>query len=1771
MSASVATPKQTSGEGFTFEDKVGAYYALWLLRGGAPFGPEYGELVRIDFQTRADGWLLDDLLLTLRCGSSACHAAFSIRSNPQFTRTSAPADFVEAVWKHYLHEGTDCFSAEADSLGIVTAPLPDPPKTAIQSLLRKAREQDSVLLVQRVQEPGYASAEERALFSSFQCPEGLSRSDGTSPADSATLLSRLLVREFDFGTSPSTDEAESVQTSRDLLEGPSLADATHLWQALLAVVNEARTPGGYLDRGRLLAKLRPHHRLRQLPDFASDWDRLQTRSRETIGAVSCRIGRDLTLPRDEALQELRSELERYPAVALTGPSGCGKTALTKLLAEASGEGAAVLWIEPDWVSHGVIDACNQRLGLPHDAAQVLPMLASSHGLIVIDGLEHMTQDSAFHQLGALLNSLHLPDADSPWRVVVTCQTAHWSRINDRIASCTTPPVPWQVHPVPMLADDDLKLVRERYPYLGPLLLRQGIADLLKSPKVLDIVAQGIEHGSFSEEPKWVGESDLIEWFCQHVVRGEPAPEASARLFLALAERQADEGVSRTPVHALSAQEATALESLKQKGICEVRDDAVRFAHDLYGDWARQRVILSHKEDRSAYVEERVAKPHWHRAIQLHGQYLLERNPDATSWREQLRALGFAQDLLLDAVVLATNSWQFLEQLWPELEADNGTLLNRLLRRFLHVATFPNPMLTALSERLGSYARIHDRVPYWPLWPAMVYWLHGHLADVVRLAPTSVALIAQKWLQHAPSGTPWRRHEAAEIALAVGEATYEARKGRPYRKDEDDCTAYRAALAATPELPEEVADLALRACSRRLPDDVLRGEVGDYKPPGTVSVTHFLGHPDRQVMPGPWPDGPACRVDEAFQKACIEQGALIPMMRCKPDIAREAILALVIDRPTPSAPPGYDFHGLHEDYSLDDFSFFTWPSWSSGPFIAFLKINAEHGLDTISRLVDFATDRWAEGVQRPGDKAYRVEVCVDGATRQFVGDFKVFFWHRGAAWYPLAAASALMALEKWLYLRIDAGEPIDDWLLQVLRKSTSVAFLGLLCEVARYKPDLLRSVLRPLVPIPEVYEWEIRHQREMLQAASFASPLHSRWLMEQHREWCGMPHRQGRFLHCALQLLFAEADEPFFAEVRRSWQGRLDAARDNEGMRMTLENLMVQFNRQNWHPIRFPDGRAGIECVRPHELEEKAAAIAEDAQQHLRMLGFPLRCRELLEGGTPMPPEQLEGFWAEIQHLAGPLPEALRANEADVLSSEACICGGIAVLVKLHRQWLKEHPDREQWCKQNLLATITHAPARKAFDCEEAVGDYDWDHFAAEVVPVLWAEDSASPEWTAAIARLTTAYHYGALHIMMRNAFNLRDRLGDRYDQLVNLVLHWAELRWRCYLAERDRHARESLGLGPARWLRLGKHLLRLLQNHVFVKSPFVRTYPHRPVNAERRFRRLSKSFARGRLAPRMAEWGTRAVASGEFRGGHRRRVVVMPCIDFETIMYAFASIMRPDQASNTRERENWIRFWDQTCQCVLARLRTSDWDAKSATDDYENPGTPYEYERWFFRLAAQLTMQLENTENPSRYWQPILELGSRAQYWVEIFCAEWVSTGLSSQGDARFVEHWQTMCKFAESAWWDEPSRRRHDARKLWLHLLGLDPFALHLWKEEHRPTVTKMKPHYASWATANLPDHDSALRFARWLCNPASTPLLLDALCWLRDTAMQADNRWWWRESELEDAVSEMLDECWRSHREQLSAKPEALSAFRELTQILAERHNPLALDLQMRVARGE
>jgi hypothetical protein len=79
MAKAGATTKQTGGGGYSFEDKVAARFMAMMLAGHPPLDEVSGLIKRIDLQNSADGWRLDDLVLSMSGPHGESRFALSVK------------------------------------------------------------------------------------------------------------------------------------------------------------------------------------------------------------------------------------------------------------------------------------------------------------------------------------------------------------------------------------------------------------------------------------------------------------------------------------------------------------------------------------------------------------------------------------------------------------------------------------------------------------------------------------------------------------------------------------------------------------------------------------------------------------------------------------------------------------------------------------------------------------------------------------------------------------------------------------------------------------------------------------------------------------------------------------------------------------------------------------------------------------------------------------------------------------------------------------------------------------------------------------------------------------------------------------------------------------------------------------------------------------------------------------------------------------------------------------------------------------------------------------------------------------------------------------------------------------------------------------------------------------------------------------------------------------------------------------------------------------
>ena len=534
MAKSVATPKQTGGGGFTFEDAVIARFLLFMLAGQHPLDVEDRAIEAVGFQKRVSGWLLDDVVLELRSTQDTRHFALSVKSNEQVTEQGFPEEFVRTIWEHWLRIGTGKFDRVNDYLGLVSSSLNVSVRTAWHGLLGKARNTEADDFQSRLETVGYANDIERSIFKSLQCPSDLVSGNGqVSPAATARLLSRLRLLDFDFAETPSHDRNECVSLCQKVLRAGDTEQAVSLWTCLLRTARDYATAGGDLTRPELVQQRRGQFSLLEYPNYQGDWQRLAQASRSLSARIRDTIAGRLRLDRAGLLGEVGTSLKPRHFAVLLGPSGCGKSVIAKRLAATPGEMDHVLWMNATSLNEPSLDAIRQKLGLQYEIEEVLGKTNVAHGLIVLDGLDLFSGD-ALRNAAAIARAAFEGGTNCPWAILATCGLERWEAVYRSFVRESVDPTSIVTLPLQHDLTPDLPKIKQQFPELSRVLLRANIHQLFRNLKVLDVVASQTQLRS-EQTVAWVGETDVLRWYWEERVAGGAQGPGRSRFLQRLSE------------------------------------------------------------------------------------------------------------------------------------------------------------------------------------------------------------------------------------------------------------------------------------------------------------------------------------------------------------------------------------------------------------------------------------------------------------------------------------------------------------------------------------------------------------------------------------------------------------------------------------------------------------------------------------------------------------------------------------------------------------------------------------------------------------------------------------------------------------------------------------------------------------------------------------------------------------------------------------------------------------------------------------------------------------------------------------------------------------------------------------------------------------------------------------------------------------------------------------------------------------------------------------
>lgn len=1733
---SAANPYSTGGGGEQFESKVAAYYLSVMLARTSVRGLDAGPLTTVGFQTGPEGWLLDDLLLAVGSGGLVRRLALQVRSN--FSPTASDDGFQEIrnkAWRLFLGQTPIQFDPSRDRMGIATGPLGSGVKGHLLELLGWAKSlHDPNIFFSRARQPGVSSAAKRKFLDLFSCPTDICGEQGPSEAQFHQFLRCLVVIDFDFDALNSASESECIERCQRLLEDPCPTKAQLLWQRLIAIAAEHKKNGGSLDCQSLLRLVPPDLRLNDLPDFSADWRKLREQSHTLASLVPTRIGHT-HVPRNTLLRALQAVASEHPITVVLGEPGCGKSALLREFFEAQEAEAECVWFDAERLDQSSFEAWGRSLGLQKPMREILEAGTRPRQWLVVDGVDRLITERGIKCFAELVVATGLRELspDPCRRIIVSCRTEDWPRVSAALSRCDLSPREWYPFEVDSFGDTEVASVLADHPTLAPLWHLAHLRQLLRRPLFLRILADNAGSLPAEETDLWIGEPHFADWFWEEVVQQRGLRFDREAALLAVAREQAVSLRGTVPTTMVPPAPLTSLLSDK---LCVERESCVNFAHDVYGDWARLRLLLQEQNRLTEFIAEIGNSPLLVRPLRLLALHLLEVRRDRNRWLELLQELHGSGEqpsqwyyATLEAIAFSGRPLELLRELQEPLLADNARLLGQLLSRLTFVATVPDPRLSALlgtlEEELHGLVQAEQRFPLPQYWGPALRFLHEHRTTVAAMITGPVTRAVGLWLLKVPAELGLYRREAAEIAFAIVDhlRVLEPSGARVIVDHQLRKEIYRNALASVDSLPDDVEHF-VRGRSGKL-----IAKTNQTLPKQNLEVEPFLS--DVKDL--------GQREDHDLREVLMEAGSVSLLCCYRPELLRDALLAVLLYQP--QVRDSYR-RGLRDDeFGIHDQISWMPPFYGYGPFLTLLRANPSIGREVVLNVIEHTTQRWRERALRHGRGTPAPQIIrVNGQERQLWGDAHVFQWHRGTSVAPHVVQVALMALEKWLYEELDAERDIDEHIAWLVSHTNSAAIAGLLITVALRKPKRAETWIEPLMVCPALYSWDLARQLADQTHAGFLAGLSFRqpeWLRQQIREWNDLPHRRDTFegLVCRCLLTSEGLQERILPTIRGFPDNppmEYEEQRKDENYRRDASErfrfIAARLDPVNYRATHQEGGMIRIEYIAPPDLQAIVDAYRQVTEVPQLLVTFPVRCLPLFEQGQTIPLEELEDFWNTLQKIAEHRPSA--SEEEGPSRKEDSLCGGVAVLLRFHPDWLALHPERDAWCRQTLLDILNQPPRPSAYDSPQTLCGWAWDRFAARAVPHLWAENHMSYELRNAACLLVGNPHEETVAIFFAELSTVRERLGDSYWQMLRFAVECAKERGGAWRSQEESQFEQ--------WL------LRRAAEFAAGNIPS-------DVLALRSVSQATKS--------KRSERNTWPPARQQKVRGYKRPVE----FDMRTVQFAYSSLPGLLRCSTPGERGRVIGVWRDALHYSLSLLHEEG-------EEVDFDGLTDEWDRFLFARISGLIIELRNDEKPEEFWKPILELGERAHPWVEEFLRQWLHVGdRDPELQARFCSRWREMIRFAlDAPNWQFPDHYyRWDLQEILSLLIGSDVKGIIQWNTEDWKPLLAVRDLLQEWVNrhGHRPRCFYGLIFL--LSKPGFSLLPIPGLQWLDQSLRQADPRVIWDRRGTARDLAILLDKLWSRRPASLTSPKEARTAFQNLLDSVATQQEPLALQLQSRI----
>jgi hypothetical protein len=1364
----IASPYSTGGGGVTLERRVSATYLALLLTGeGAAELGDGRAVVSVAFQ-QAPAFPVDDLVIEASRPDElepSLILAIGIRRAPKIVPSDEDTQklitsFVKAV------TATPVDGREY-RLALVVSGYQEHASQLAELAVIADNQRNAAAFFELIQTPGkFKNAIVVRLKSLKTLVTAALKDLGTGDPDDALaqlhtweLLSRLSVLMPRLEQPDVSDWSTTANRLVPVARGNDLAGARQLLDRLETLAGQYGPSAATIDM-RLLRR-DVHTLLAPGPSRnPQGWALLKHLEAQAAADVRNRIeriGGDKTLSLDRTAEgaEIITAAKDATAVVVQGDSGTGKSALVietvRSEAHANPTEFQAICLNLRHLPTSSLELVS-KLGCPLEA--LLGELSAPSRFLVVDGADAATE-TATEMFTYLITSAR----NSGVGVVAVTASDSQQVITDLLRDH----LPGNVvtYTVPALNDDQLTDIASRFPELEQLIHTPRSRQLLRRLVVVDLLVRSNVTGLPMSDLDAMQQiwTRLVR---RHEKRDRGLPDARQQVLLSLAARELS---GNAPMGLVGSLDPAAVAGLRQDGLLRPASDnpwevIPAFAHEEIRRYAVARVLLANGDPATGLLT--AGAPRWAMsASRLACQALLEL-PDGpvSPLPGRLSRLQGAFDRLVEAghgarwgdvpgeaLLTLGDPGPLLADAWPSLRGEEASGLQRLLRlmdqrhRDVHKLVDPTtaePIVALLLEEPRPW-EVHTTIAAF-----LRDWLR---ALVVRNSPEGQPLrVRLRELLVAACAQGEERLVRQQQEADAARATRTPEQVEEERKFEERLAIFapigrrRRAIRNRPAVPRELTDGTLLELLALLSADL--GDTG----------AELLR---RVARDAPWDLAPA--VEELLTGQALASygdGLLADLTE-----------AYYLDEEE-------DGTGLHEDgirRHRGRGPISPLAAYYRGPFLALFQTDLRRGLVVLNRMLNHAALVRARSLAGLGDARrqvpedavhyYKIELCITGQPRVYVGDGHVWLWYRGTGVGPYPCMSALQALERVCDQLLTVGVPLDSLVTFLLDGCENLAMLGLVVGLLIRHLDRAGTLLDPFLAEPII--WELEFNRQASEPSGLAA--NSQGLVA--------PERRRWSLREAASYLTVHADAERASQLKAIGEQlvataeQLSAAEGAGDRQATETNPAVTYvtRVRNWacaldqdrYEAYNQDGSIYVQSVPPEDVQAALRPGAEDlrrGQEAMRLQWrYVLQVRTNPEAATPATGDELADDLAIAKDLLGNPPD-----RSPVGSWDAAVAVSAAAIEAHVRHGVVVSSDDLEFAAATVLAVVEGAVAPHPFESEDSYYEQGADRIAARALPLLlyaeiWGDGGVARETRIAEAgrRLAQATPYGRSRAVRR--------------------------------------------------------------------------------------------------------------------------------------------------------------------------------------------------------------------------------------------------------------------------------------------------------------------------------------------------------------------------------------------------------------------------------------